>query len=211
MDFDPLKMRSADVYQHLIRVIVPRPIAWVSTVSSTGIRNLAPYSFFTGAGSRPPSVVFCPSNRRDGSHKDTLRNLLETEEFVINVVPFQLAEAMNLSSAEIPSEESEFDLTGLATVASKVVTPCRLADSPVSLECRLLHHLALDRGPGGANVVVGRVVHLHIHDRVLDPSGFAEPGLLDLIGRLGGASYCRSTDRFDLDRPSIPPEKQEHI
>jgi len=203
MDFDPQQMRAADFYQHLIRVIMPRPIAWVSTVSLEGVCNLAPFSFFTGAGSRPASIVFCPSNRLDGTFKDTLRNILETEEFVVNVVPFQLAEAMNLSSAELPADESEFELTGLATVASKVVSPCRLADSPVSLECRLMHHLALDPGPGGANVVVGRVVQLHLEGSVLDSSGFADPGLLDLIGRLGGQSYCRTTDRFELNRPEI--------
>ena len=204
MDVDPSQISSASVYQHLIRVISPRPIAWVSTVSRDGRYNLAPYSFFSGAGSRPPSVVFCPANRRDGSSKDTLQNILETGEFVINVVPFLLAEAMNLTSAGIPSDESEFDLAGLAMAESRTVKPSRVADSPVCLECRLMHHWPLADGPGGANIVVGRVEFLHIADWAVDESGFADPGLLDLVGRLGGQSYCRTTDRFDLDRPRTP-------
>lgn len=204
MHLDPAQIPTSAMYQHLLHIIVPRPIAWVSTVSLSGVTNLAPFSFFTGVGAKPPSVVFCPSNRRDGTPKDSLKNILDTGEFVINVVPFRLAEAMNLSSAELPPEESEFELTGIETVPSSIVKPPRVQASPVSLECRLMHHLALAPGPGGANIVVGKIVHLHLDDAVLDHAGWADPGLLDLIGRLGGASYCRTTDRFDLLRPSVP-------
>ena len=201
MELDPEQIPASALYQHLIRTIVPRPIAWVSTISQSGITNLAPFSFYTGAGSRPPSVVFCPSNRRDGSPKDTLRNIQETQEFVINVVPFRLAVAMNLSSSEVPEDESEFVLTGMTATLSTTVKPPRVAESPVCFECRLLQLLPLGTGPGGANVVVGRILHIHLDDAVLDADGNADPGLLDLIGRLGGASYCRTTDRFDLPRP----------
>ncbi|MBC7966977.1 MAG: flavin reductase family protein [Fuerstia sp.] len=204
MHIDPAQISASALYQHLIRIIAPRPIAWVSTVSLSGVTNLAPFSFFTGVGAKPPSVLFCPSNRRDGTPKDSLKNILDTGEFVINVVPFRLAEAMNLSSAELPPDESEFELAGIATAASSFVKPPRVHASPVSLECTLLHHLALAPGPGGANIVVGKIVHLHLDDAVLDGAGWADPGLLDLIGRLGGASYCRTTDRFDLPRPSVP-------
>ena len=204
MDVDASQTSASIMYQHLIRVIAPRPIAWVSTVSAAGCGNLAPFSFFSGAGSRPPSVVFCPANRRDGRPKDTLRNILETGEFVISVVPYPLAEAMNLTSAEIPTDESEFEFADVARTESKSVRPPRVADSPVSMECRLMQHLVLADGPGGANIVVGRVDFLHITDSVLDESGFADPGLLDLVGRLGGQSYCRTTNRFDLDRPRLP-------
>lgn len=202
MEIDTATSRASSIYQHLIRVIAPRPIAWVSTISLSGTPNLAPFSFFTGVGSRPPSVLFCPANRRDGSAKDTLLNILDTREFVVNVVPFRLAEAMNLSSAELPPGESEFDLTGLQISESQVVKPPGVSLSPVRMECQLMHHLALDGGPGGANIVVGRIVHLHLDESVLDSAGYADPELLDLIGRLGGASYCRTTDLFDLLRPS---------
>lgn len=201
MEINLSTARASAIYQHLIRVIAPRPIAWVSTVSATGVRNLAPFSFFTGVGSRPPSVLFCPANRRDGGPKDTLKNILATQEFVINVVPYRLAEAMNLSSAELPSEESEFELTGLQISESAVVKAPGVSSSPVRMECRLLQHLALDDGPGGANIVLGEIVHMHLDDSVLDSTGYADPVLLDLIGRLGGAAYCRTTEQFELPRP----------
>lgn len=201
MEINLSTARASSIYQHLIRVIAPRPIAWVSTVSATGATNLAPFSFFTGVGSRPPSVLFCPANRRDGGPKDTLKNILETHEFVINVVPYRLAEAMNLSSAELPSEESEFELTGLQVSESVVVKAPGVSSSPIRMECRLLQHLALDDGPGGANIVLGEIVHLHLDDNVLDSTGYADPVLLDLVGRLGGAAYCRTTEPFELARP----------
>ena len=201
MEINLSTARASSIYQHLIRVIAPRPIAWVSTVSASGVTNLAPFSFFTGVGSRPPSVLFCPANRRDGGPKDTLKNILQTQEFVINVVPYRLAEAMNLSSAELPSEESEFELTGLQISESAVVKAPGVSSSPVRMECRLLQHLALDDGPGGANIVLGEIVHMHLDDNVLDSTGYADPLLLDLVGRLGGAAYCRTTEQFELPRP----------
>lgn len=201
MELQVDSVRASAIYQHMIRVITPRPIAWVSTISRSGIANLAPFSFFTGAGSRPPSLLFCPANRKDGNAKDTLRNILDTEEFVVNVVPESLAEAMNLSSLELSSEESEFDLTGLARSESTAVKVPGVYESPVRMECRLMHFLPLEDGPGGANIVVGRIVHMHLDDRILDSTGYADPDLMDLIGRMGGTSYCRTRDRFDLKRP----------
>lgn len=203
MNIDPDKISASVLYQHLIRIIAPRPIAWVSTISLSGLTNLAPFSFFTGVGAKPPSIAFCPANRRDGTPKDTLKNILDTGEFVINAVPYQLAKAMNLSSAELPQGESEFDLTGIETTASSHVKPPRVQASPVSLECTLMHHLPLAPGSGGANIVVGRIVGLHLDDTMLDNEGWADPGLLDLIGRLGGSSYCRTTERFDIPRPTV--------
>lgn len=204
MKFDPEQIPVATLYQHLIRIIAPRPIAWVSTISVSGIANLAPFSFFTGAGAKPPSVVFCPSNRRDGTPKDTLKNILDNGEFVINAVPFRLAQAMSLSSAELPPEDSEFDLTGIESAPSCMIQPSRVLESPVSLECTLMHHLNLSPGPGGANIVVGNIVQIHLDDAALDHDGWADPALLDLVGRLGGASYCRTTERFEIPRPSVP-------
>lgn len=194
-------LRASVVYQHLIRIIVPRPIAWVSTVSASGTTNLAPFSFFTGVGSRPPCLLFCPANRRDGSPKDTLRNIREVGDFVVNIVSESLAESMNATSAELPEDESEFDVFGIAAAASVVVRPPRVEDAPVSLECQVMQVLALDDGPGAANIVIGRIVHMHIADRVLDPAGFVDPGLLDAVGRLGGSAYCRTRDAFEMPRP----------
>ena len=202
MDLDTTQLHPNKLYLHLVRTIVPRPIAWVSTVSPMGVLNLAPYSFFCGVGSRPPTLLFCPANRRDGSPKDSLANALAREEFVVNMVPHALAREMQLTSSELPPEESEFELAGLEAADSVVVGVPRVRRAPVSFECRLLQHLALGDGPGGANIVIGRIVHMHIDDSVLDDTGFADPELLDLIGRLGGTEYCRIRDRFDLgERP----------
>ncbi|GAB5441852.1 MAG: flavin reductase family protein [Fuerstiella sp.] len=201
MQFDPQGVRPSVFYQQMIHCIVPRPIAWVSTVSKQGITNVAPFSYFTGVGSRPPSLLFCPANNRAGEPKDTLRNIQETDEFVVNIVPFALAEQMNQSAADLPPEESEFDFCHLQTApGTKVGTP-RVAQSPVQFECTTLQILNIGDGPGGANVVIGRVVHVHIDDSVLGTRELVDPDLLDAVGRMGGISYCRTRDRFDLERP----------
>ncbi len=202
MELDISSLHPTKLYHHLIRTIVPRPIAWVSTVSSAGVLNLAPFSFFCGVGSRPPTLLFCPANRRDGTPKDSLANTLTRQEFVVNMVPYSLTQQMQLTASELPPEDSEFELAHLETAASVVVSVPRVRLSPVSFECRLLQHLPLGDGPGGANIVIGRIVHMHIDDAVLNSDGFADPELLDLVGRLGGTLYCRIRDRFDLgERP----------
>ncbi len=201
MEIEIDRIRPSVVYQHLIRLIVPRPIAWVSTVSRSGLSNLAPFSFFTGVGSRPPSLLFCPANRRDGQPKDTLRNIVDTGEFVVNVVTSRMAELMNQTSAELPENESEFAAFGLTEIPSVAVRAPRVAGVPVSFECRLLELLNLESGPGAANIVVGRIQHVYVDDQVLDSQGFADPSRLDAIGRMGGGAYCRTTDLFDLPRP----------
>lgn len=198
MQIDPTDISPSEFYQHMIRVIVPRPIAWVSTQSRDGIDNLAPFSYFSGVGARPPSILFCPANRRDGTRKDTLVNIESTGEFVVNLVPFQLAEAMFTTSAEIDSSESEFSASGMTPAKSFRVKPPRVAESPVQIECSLLQTIHLAAGPGGANIVIGRVLHLHLDDSVLDSHGFADPAQLDAVGRMGGTGYCRTSDRFNL-------------
>lgn len=201
MELDAGALRPSLMYQHLIRLIVPRPIAWVSTVSLDGVANIAPFSFFSGVGSRPPSVVFCPANKRDGTPKDTLRNIRETGEFVINVVTAETAAVMNLTSAELPPDESEFHRFEVGTVPSTTVRPPRVAASPVQLECTLMQAICLDEGPGGANLVIGRITWMHLDDGVLDESGLVDPIRLNAVGRMGGTGYCRTQDTFDLPRP----------
>jgi flavin reductase (DIM6/NTAB) family NADH-FMN oxidoreductase RutF len=201
MQIDPEEIRPSEFYQHMVRIIVPRPIAWVSTQSADGIANVAPFSYFTGVGSNPPSVLFCPANRPDGTRKDTLRNIEDTGDFVINAVPFAQAENMNASAGDFPADESEFDACGLTAVDSAIVSAPRVAESPIQLECRLMQTIHLGAGRGGANVVIGRVVQLHIDDRILDDSGLVDSALLDAVGRLGGTTYCRTTQTFDLPRP----------
>lgn len=201
MEFNPQDIRPSVFYQRMIHSIVPRPIAWVSTVSKQGTTNVAPFSYFTGVGSRPPSLLFCPANNREGQPKDTLRNIQDVGDFVVNIVPFRLAEQMNASSASLPPEESEFDFCSLSSTKSRKVRSPRVADSPVQFECTTMQILNIGEGPGGANIVVGRVVHAHIDDAVMNARELVDPDLLDAVGRMGGMSYCRTRDRFDLERP----------
>ena len=200
MQIDPQEIRASDFYQHMTRIVVPRPIAWVSTVSPEGITNIAPFSYFTGVGSRPPSILFCPANKRDGTRKDTLKNIEATGEFIVNVVPFALAEQMLQSADELPADESEFDACELDTVPGTVVSVPRVAGSPIQMECRLFQTIHVGHGKGGANIVIGNVVQIHIDDDVLDDNGLADPSLVDAVGRMGGRTYCRTNDRFDLPR-----------
>ncbi len=196
-------MRIRDVYTLMVQLITPRPIAWVSSISKDGVNNLAPYSFFNGIGANPPSMLFCPVNRRDGSQKDSLLNVLDTKEFVVNVVSFADAEVMNNSSADFPTEVSEFEALGIETLASEKVTPLRVASSLAQFECRLLKHIELADGPAGANVVIGEIVMMHVADSIIN-DGIIDPAKLDSIGRLGGKAYAKTTDRFELDRPPAP-------
>lgn len=201
MDVDTGAVRPSVLYQHMVHCIVPRPIAWVSTISADGTTNVAPFSFFTGVGSRPPSLLFCPANDRHGEPKDTLRNIQDTGDFVINIVPFAVAEKMNASAENLPPERSEFDAVGLTAVASHKVKAPRVAESPVQFECTKMQVLHIGEGPGGANIVIGNIVHLRIDDSVVGAKGLVDPDLLDAVGRMGGVTYCRTNSRFDLERP----------
>ena len=201
MQLDVSSTPVLDIYHALVGVVVPRPIAWVTTLGPTGVVNLAPFSFFNAFGSNPPVVVFSPTLRRDGTRKDTLINIEATREFVVNVAVEPLAEKVNLSSKELPPDESEVALTGLHTLPSIKVKPPRLAESPVNLECVLRQIIPIGNGPISANLVIGEIVMMHISDAVLDDKGKVDPRKLRAIARLGGEYYCRSTDLFELKRP----------
>lgn len=199
LDFTALPPR--EIYDWMTRTILPRPIAWVSTISSLGTTNLAPFSFFQGVTSNPPTLLFVPVNNRDGSKKGTVRNIEEVGEFVVNLVPFPLAEAMNATAALLPHGESEFDRFDIVAEPSERVRPPRVAHAPVSFECVLDRIILIGEGPLAANVIFGRILLAHVSDGALDASGKADPASLDLIGRLGGETYTRTTQRFDLKRP----------
>ncbi len=205
MQFNPSEMQIREVYTLMVQLITPRPIAWVSSISNSGVTNLAPYSFFNGVGANPPSILFCPVNRRDGSKKDSLINVLETGEFVVNMVSFENASLMNETSADFAPEESEFDALNIETVPSVIVKPPRVANSLAHFECKLLKHIELSQGPAGSNIVVGEIVMMHVDDSVVQDGG-VDIATLDQVGRLGGKSYSRTTDNFELDRPQNPPK-----
>ncbi len=204
MTVDPRTARHQDVYKLLIGAIVPRPIALVSTVSHDGIPNLAPFSFFTGISSKPPLICFCPGPRPAGGHrKDTLYNISRTKEFVVNIVSEEIAEAMNLTSGEYPPEADEFAIAGLTALPSDLVTPPRVAESHVSMECRLYLSIEFSELPGGGNLVIGEIVRMHVDDRVVENFKI-DPDKLRAVGRMGGPTgYTRTRDRFDMIRPKV--------
>lgn len=199
LDFTTLKSR--DAYGWMISTILPRPIAWVSTISADGKTNLAPFSFFQGVTANPPTLMFVPVNTRDGTKKDTVRNIEAVPEFVVNLVPFALAEQMNASAAMLPYGESEFEKFGIASAPSERVRPPRVAAAPVAFECTLDRIILIGEGPLAANVVFGRILVAHVDDAVIGTEGLPDAAKLDLIGRLGGDGYARTTERFEMERP----------
>jgi len=201
MVVDPATAEPLNVYKLMIGAIVPRPIAFVSTISADGVPNLAPFSFFTGVSANPPVIAFSPMRRAsDGGRKDTLNNIEATREFVVNVVSEEFAERMNLCSEEFPPEVDEFKVSGLTPVASDLVKPARVAESHVNMECRLVQVVHVSPKPLGGSIVLGEVVRFHVDDALVDNFRI-DPDKLRAFGRMGGNSYARTTDRFELIRP----------
>jgi flavin reductase (DIM6/NTAB) family NADH-FMN oxidoreductase RutF len=199
LDFTTLSTR--DAYQWMTSTILPRPIAWVSTISPDGKTNLAPFSFFQGVTANPPTLMFVPVNNRDGAKKDTIRNIELIPEFVVNLVPHALASAMNDTAALLPYGESEFSRFGVESAPSVKVKPPRVEQSPVAYECVLDQIVHIGTGSLAANVVFGRIVAGHIRDDVMGPGGLPDSAKLDLVGRLGGEDYTTTRETFNLARP----------
>ncbi len=201
MIIDPQQQDLRANYKLLIGSIVPRPIAFVSTINAGGIANVAPFSFFTGATPAPPTVVFAPLRRfSDGAEKDTLRNIRANGEFVVNGVPETLVEDANAAATEFPPEVSEFSEVGLTPAPSIVVKPPRVGESPINLECRLVQIVEL--GPaaaGGGALVIGEVVRFHLRDDLVD-NGRIAIDRWNPVGRLAGAEYTTIGRRFTLER-----------
>lgn len=211
MDVVPSQLEHREFYGILLSAVGPRPIAWVSSVSASGQPNLAPFSFFNVVCANPPLLAFAPGMRAPktaaagepaGEAKNTLRNIRETGEFVINVVTYELAEAMNLTSGEYDASINEFEVAKLASAPSKLVRPLRVAESPVSFECKLHQILDFNPGPEGGSLVIGEIVSIHVDERHLK-DGRLDRNSLDLIGRMGGMQYTRTTQRFEMVRPKV--------
>jgi flavin reductase (DIM6/NTAB) family NADH-FMN oxidoreductase RutF len=201
MDLDPAAISPNDTYKLMIALITPRPIGWVSTLSPAGVPNLAPFSFFNGVGAHPPTVVFSVVNRRDGSKKDTLINVEANGEFVVNIASYDLREAVNGSSVDLPYGESEFERCGLTPEPSARVRPPRVREAKAHMECVVHQIVVVGDGPMAASLVIGRILLIHVDEAVLDADGRLAPAALDTIGRMGGDSYSRTTDQFVLPRP----------
>jgi flavin reductase (DIM6/NTAB) family NADH-FMN oxidoreductase RutF len=208
MIVSPSDISHSELYGILLNSVAPRPIAWVSTVSATGQPNLAPFSFFNVACIDPPLLMFAPGLRKSkvdvnrADAKDTLRNIRETKEFVVNIVTYELAEAMNLTSGEYDASVNEFDLAKLTPLASNIARPPRVAQSPISFECRLHQILDFSPAPTSGSLVIGEIVSIHMDDTHIK-DGKLDRNSLDLIGRMGGMQYTRTTQRFDMIRPKV--------
>jgi flavin reductase (DIM6/NTAB) family NADH-FMN oxidoreductase RutF len=202
MTIDPAKHDPRNIYRLMIGTIVPRPIAFVSTISEAGVLNLAPFSFFTGVSPNPPVVCFSPTRRGDGTKKDTLLNIEATREFVVNIVTEAIAGPMNACSAEFPPEVDEFSASGLTPVPSEVVKPPRVKESPVSMECRLIQVVELGQLPLSGNLVIGEIVRFHVDDAIVSDFRI-DPDKLLAVGRMGGIAYTRTRDRFNMERPVV--------
>lgn len=197
---------SADIYAVLLGCVAPRPIAWVSSQNKSGVLNLAPFSFFNAFSAEPPIIGLGIGMKRkrsdDGTSKfvpkDTLANIIETEEFVVNVVSLPLAEKMNLSSAEFDSSINEFEQAKLTPEQSSQIKPPRVREAMVSMECRLFQRIELPK----SNIVLGQVLCIHVNDEVWDGSGIIHERLQP-IGRLGGSGYCKTDSTFQMQRPRV--------
>lgn len=203
---DPAECEPRQIYKLMTGIIVPRPIALVSTIDRSGVPNLAPFSFFNGVGSNPPTVLFCPTIRAphpsgiSDIRKDTLRNVEDNGEFVVNIVDEAISAATNAASAEVPPEVDEFVLSGLTPIPSVAVRPPRVAESPAQMECRLLQVIYTNRAPGGGVVVLGQVLHFHIREELFDDFR-VDPAGLNAVGRMAGNTWVRTHDRIELIRP----------
>jgi flavin reductase (DIM6/NTAB) family NADH-FMN oxidoreductase RutF len=202
----PTDLSAADFYQYLIGAVAPRPIAFASTVSAAGKVNLSPYSFFTIVSQNPPMLAFSPTSRaRDNSEKDTLRNVREVPEVVINICDYALVEQLSLASAEYPSGVNEFTKAGLTEAKSDKVRPPRVAECPAAYECVVEQIIALGDGPGHGNLVLCRVVQAHFReDILLDGKPGIDPLKFEAVSRLGGDWYSRlrPENLFAVGRPN---------
>lgn len=200
MRWDLDQVATPIAYKLLAATVMPRPIAWVVTQDVAGAVNAAPYSFFNVMGSAPPTVAIGMLADPVRGFKDSARNILDTGEFVVNLVPERLVEAANITSIDAPRGVDELALAGLATTASVHIKPPRISDSPVAFECRT--HTTVETGPG-LLVVIGLVLAVHVDDRfVLDADrAHIDTPSLDLVARSYGSDYVRSHDTFQLQRP----------
>ncbi len=201
MQITPSSENVLDVYHTLVGVVTPRPIAWVMTLSPNGVLNLAPFSFFNVFGANPPIVVFSPTLKRDGSKKDTLRNLEALGQFVVHTSVAQFAEQINASSKELPPEQSEVEMLGFETTPSLKIQVPQLAVAPVAMECVVQQIINTGTGPIAANLVIAEVVAISIKEAMLDQNGRPDARKLQTVARMGGDDWCRTTDLFQLPRP----------
>ena len=200
MQFDPNDLEQKSIYKLLTGIVIPRPIGWISSISEEGITNLAPFSYFNAVGDDPPHVMFS-AGRGFNSNKDTLNNVLATKQFVVNMVTEELVEKMNSTAKGIPPHESEFDLANLTPIPSLKIKPPRVKESPITMECELVHHYTLeDNKFGGSTILVGRIVMFHIAENVLLDDFKINLETYKPVARLAGSNYSKLGEIFSVKR-----------
>ncbi len=216
--FDPKALSIGALHGHLVGAIGPRPIALASTIDAQGRPNLSPFSFFNVFGANPPLMIFSPARRgRDNTTKHSFHNVKAVPEVVINVVTYAMVQQISVASGEYPDGVNEFEKSGLTPVASELVKPFRVKESPVQFECRVQQVIETGTGGGAGNLVICEVVMIHISDAVLGADGRIDQRRIDLVGRMGGHYYCRAHGDalFELEQPNtnygvgvdaLPPE-----
>lgn len=200
MNFNVSELGNQEKYRLLNGGVTPRPIAWISTCSKEGIDNLAPYSFFTVASCNPPVLLYTQVTQRSGIDKDTLQNLKDTGECVVNIVSAELLEKMNATSASIHNEHSEFEHAEVERTASSIVRPSSVKGSPVRYECTLREIISVGDEPASGTVVMLDVKSVYVRDDLYD-DGLINQALIDSVGKMGGDGYSRTSDYLELERP----------
>jgi len=194
---------TAKLHGYLLGAVGPRPIAFASTIDEKGRPNLSPFSFFNVFSSNPPILIFSPSRRvRDNSNKHTLENVLKNMEVVINVVNFKMVQQMSLASSEYKEGENEFIKSGLTMLPSEMVTPFRVAESPVQFECKVIKVEALGDQGGAGNLIFSEVLKIHVDTDILDDNGNIDQFKIDQVARMGGNWYSRANlGLFEVPKP----------
>ncbi|WP_367914133.1 flavin reductase family protein [Leadbetterella sp. DM7] len=203
---DPKEVSTAEFHSYLLSSVAPRPIAFASTTDREGNVNLSPFSFFNAFGSNPPTLVFSPNKRvRDNSGKDTLNNVYEVDEVVINMVDYSMVEQVSLASCEYPRGVNEFIKAGFTPVSSVKVKPPRVAESKVAFECRIRQIVSLGDQGGAPNLVICEVLLAHVSEELLDENGRIDPLKTDWVARMGGDWYCRASGEavFEVAKPNV--------
>lgn len=200
MEFNPDTLEASAIYKLLTGSVIPRPIGWISTIDENGINNLAPFSYFNIIGDDPPHVMFS-TVRGNNTNKDTLNNVLSNKQFVVNMVTEDLVAQMNATAQTVPAEIDEFELAGVTPIASTKIQPNRVKESPITFECEMVHHYFLENHKqGGACIVVGRIVIMHIDESVLLDNYKINMETYKPVSRLAGANYSKLGELFSVKR-----------
>ncbi|MHC1774977.1 MAG: flavin reductase family protein [Lentimicrobium sp.] len=204
----PSEIQHSALHKLMLGAIAPRPIAFASTIDAEGRPNLSPFSFFNAFGVNPSTIIFSPSRRgRDNTTKDTFENIKQVPEVVINAVTYNMVEQVSLASTEFPKGVNEFEKSGFTAIASELIRPPRVAESPVQWECKVRQVIETGSGGGAANLVICEVLLVHISEEVLNAEGLIDSRRIDLVGRMGGDYYVRANGNslFEVEKPLTKP------